>query len=225
MSTSAPSTSSTRRTQIAERKREAQRLHKALEDTGIKLDCVATDILGKSGRAMFDALVKGTTDPEVLADLALGKMRKKIPRYATRAGPLRGVARVADRFDPRAPAAKGAICYSIASDRPLMCSSRKSTCRGPAAGGPCGLGRAQPRASGRCVNIMRQLYPSQPRGRGPRPQEISPALERLADDPAERRRLDAASRRWVLEHHSHAALAQRFTREARRVLRTASQDA
>jgi transposase len=68
-----------RRTQIAERKREAQRLHKALEDTGIKLDCVATDILGKSGRAMLDALVAGTTDPEILADLALGKLRKKIP--------------------------------------------------------------------------------------------------------------------------------------------------
>ena len=68
-----------RRTQIAERKREAQRLHKALEDTGIKLDCVATDILGKSGRAMLDALVAGTTDPELLAELALGKLRKKIP--------------------------------------------------------------------------------------------------------------------------------------------------
>jgi len=68
-----------RRTQIAERKREAQRLHKALEDTGIKLDCVATDILGKSGRAMLDALVAGTTNPEILAELALGKLRKKIP--------------------------------------------------------------------------------------------------------------------------------------------------
>ncbi len=68
-----------RRTQVAERKRAAQRLHKALEDTGIKLDCVATDILGKSGRAMLDALVAGTTDPEVLADLARGKLRKKIP--------------------------------------------------------------------------------------------------------------------------------------------------
>jgi transposase len=68
-----------RRTQIAERKREAQRLHKALEDTGIKLDCVATDILGKSGRAMLDALVTGTTDPEVLAELAKGKQRAKIP--------------------------------------------------------------------------------------------------------------------------------------------------
>ena len=68
-----------RKTQIAERQREANRLHKALEDTGIKLDCVATDILGVSGRAMLDALVAGTTDPQVLADLARGKLRKKIP--------------------------------------------------------------------------------------------------------------------------------------------------
>jgi Transposase len=68
-----------RKTQIAERQREANRLHKALEDTGIKLDCVATDILGVSGRAMLDALVSGTTDPEVLAELAKGKLRAKIP--------------------------------------------------------------------------------------------------------------------------------------------------
>src|SRR4051812_32338923 len=52
-----------RKTQIAERAREANRLHKTLEDTGIKLDCVATDILGVSGRAMLNALVSGTTDP------------------------------------------------------------------------------------------------------------------------------------------------------------------
>jgi transposase len=68
-----------RKTQIAERQREANRLHKALEDTGIKLDCVASDILGVSGRAMLDALVAGTTDPDVLADLAKGRLRKKIP--------------------------------------------------------------------------------------------------------------------------------------------------
>ena len=68
-----------RKTQIAERQREANRLHKALEDTGIKLDCVASDILGVSGRAMLDALVAGTTDPNVLADLAKGKLRAKIP--------------------------------------------------------------------------------------------------------------------------------------------------
>src|SRR3954463_63041 len=68
-----------RRTQISERTREAQRLHKALEDTGIKLACVATDILGKSGRDMLNALVAGTTDADVLADLARGKLRPKIP--------------------------------------------------------------------------------------------------------------------------------------------------
>jgi transposase len=69
-----------RKTQIQERQREANRLHKALEDTGIKLDCVASDILGVSGRAMLDALVAGTTDPEVLADLAKGRLRSKLPR-------------------------------------------------------------------------------------------------------------------------------------------------
>jgi transposase len=69
-----------RKAQIQERSREANRLHKALEDTGIKLDCVATDILGKSGRDMLDALVAGTTDPQVLAELASGRLRAKLPR-------------------------------------------------------------------------------------------------------------------------------------------------
>jgi len=68
-----------RKAQIGERQREANRLHKLLEDTGIKLDCVASDILGASGRAMLDALVAGTTDPQVLAELARGKLRAKIP--------------------------------------------------------------------------------------------------------------------------------------------------
>jgi transposase len=68
-----------RKTQIQDRQRDANRLHKLLEDTGIKLDCVASDVLGKSGRAMLDALVAGTTDPELLADLAKGRLRAKIP--------------------------------------------------------------------------------------------------------------------------------------------------
>ena len=68
-----------RKAQIRERQREANRLHKILEDTGIKLDCVATDILGVSGRAMLDALVAGTTDPAVLAELARGRLRAKLP--------------------------------------------------------------------------------------------------------------------------------------------------
>jgi transposase len=68
-----------RKTQVAERQREANRLHKALEDTNVKLDCVASDLLGVSGRAMLDALVHGTTDPVVLADLAKGRLRQKLP--------------------------------------------------------------------------------------------------------------------------------------------------
>jgi hypothetical protein len=49
--------------------------HKALADTGIKLDCVATNILGKSGLAMLDALCQGATDPDVLAELAQRKLK------------------------------------------------------------------------------------------------------------------------------------------------------
>jgi transposase len=68
-----------RKRQIEERAREVQRLEKILQDAGIKLSSVATRVLGASGRAMLDALVDGTTDPEVLADLAKARLRKKIP--------------------------------------------------------------------------------------------------------------------------------------------------
>lgn len=68
-----------RKAQIEERGREAQRLDKILQDAGVKLSSVATDILGVSGRAMLSALVEGTRDPEVLAELARGRLRQKIP--------------------------------------------------------------------------------------------------------------------------------------------------
>ena len=64
---------------IQERTRAINRLHKLLQDAGIKLASVATDILGVSGRAMLEALVHGTTDAESLADLARGRLRKKLP--------------------------------------------------------------------------------------------------------------------------------------------------
>lgn len=64
---------------IRERGREVQRLHKVLQDAGIKLSSAATDIMGVSGRAMLEALMQGTKDPAILADLAKGKLRKKIP--------------------------------------------------------------------------------------------------------------------------------------------------
>ena len=68
-----------RKALLQDRTREANRLHKVLQDAGIKLATVATDILGVSGRAMLTALVAGTTDAAVLADLARGKLRAKLP--------------------------------------------------------------------------------------------------------------------------------------------------
>ena len=47
---------------------------------GIKLDSVAADVLGISGRAMLAALVGGERDPEVLAELARGRLRTKLPQ-------------------------------------------------------------------------------------------------------------------------------------------------
>lgn len=62
---------------VRERGREAQRLHNLLEDAGIKLTSVVSDVLGKSGRAMVEALITGERDPRVLAELALGRLRGK----------------------------------------------------------------------------------------------------------------------------------------------------
>jgi transposase len=59
---------------------ECQRVQKTLEDAGIKLDSVATDVLGVSGRAMLAALVAGERDPKALAELAKGKLRKQLPQ-------------------------------------------------------------------------------------------------------------------------------------------------
>jgi transposase len=69
-----------RATLAAERTREAQRLEKELEDAGIKLSSVATDILGRSGRLMLAALIEGERDVHVLAEMAKARMRPKIPQ-------------------------------------------------------------------------------------------------------------------------------------------------
>ena len=58
---------------------ECQRIHKTLEDAGIKLDSVASDVLGVSCREMIAALCAGERNPDVLAELAKGRLRKKIP--------------------------------------------------------------------------------------------------------------------------------------------------
>ena len=62
-----------------ERNREVNRIHKLLQDAGVKLATVATDIMGVSGRAMMRAPVEGQADPGALADLARGRLRAKLP--------------------------------------------------------------------------------------------------------------------------------------------------
>jgi transposase len=89
-----------RKAQIQERQREANRLHKILEDTGIKLDCVATDILGASGRAMLEALVAGTTDPAVRVGPGQAAAEAAGAQGSAR-GSLRRRARHRRRRDPR----------------------------------------------------------------------------------------------------------------------------
>jgi len=69
----------TRTTLVRERAREIQRLEKLLEDAGIKLSSVASDITGVSGRAMLEALIAGRRDPTELAELAKRRLRSKIP--------------------------------------------------------------------------------------------------------------------------------------------------
>src|SRR6266487_4393298 len=68
---------------IRERARTANRLQKVLEDANIKLAGVVTDIQGVSAWAMLQAIVSGTTDPEALADLAKGLLRKKREQLVT----------------------------------------------------------------------------------------------------------------------------------------------
>jgi len=66
-----------RTTLVRERAREVNRIQKTLEGANVKLGDVASDVLGASGRAILDALVAGTTDTAVLADLAQGRLRDK----------------------------------------------------------------------------------------------------------------------------------------------------
>lgn len=56
---------------------EKNRLHKVLDDAGIRLGCVVSDIDGISARAMVEALIRGGSTPEQMAEKALGRLQKK----------------------------------------------------------------------------------------------------------------------------------------------------
>jgi transposase len=64
---------------VQERARIINRVQKLLEGANIKLSSVATNIMGVSARAMLAEIVAGQTDAELMADLARGRMRNKIP--------------------------------------------------------------------------------------------------------------------------------------------------
>ena len=59
---------------------ECQRIQKTLTDAGVRLDSVASDVLGVSGRAMLRALIAGERDPDVLSEMAKGRLRSKLPQ-------------------------------------------------------------------------------------------------------------------------------------------------
>ena len=69
-----------RATLAQERSSVISRIEKTLEDPNLKLGVVASDVVGASGRAMLNAIVKGETDPAKLAELAKGTLRNKIPQ-------------------------------------------------------------------------------------------------------------------------------------------------
>ena len=69
---------------VREQSREKQRLEKTLEDAQIKLDTVISNLHGVSGRQMLHAMIDGQRDPAVLAEMAHGRMRSKIPNSAKR---------------------------------------------------------------------------------------------------------------------------------------------
>jgi transposase len=69
-----------RKALVYQRTQEVNRIEKLLEGANIKLAAVATSLLGKSARGMLHALLDGEDDPAVLADLARGRMRAKLPQ-------------------------------------------------------------------------------------------------------------------------------------------------
>jgi transposase len=68
-----------RKTLVELRTQEINRLHKVLETANLKLGAVASNVVGVSGRRMLRAVEAGESDPQVLAELAKGRLREKLP--------------------------------------------------------------------------------------------------------------------------------------------------
>ncbi len=90
-----------RKSLVQQRAQTINRVQKVLETANIKLSSVATNVLGKSGRDMLDALMAGVSDAETLAELARGRLRGKLPALRQA---LEG------RVEPNHRAVAGVIC-------------------------------------------------------------------------------------------------------------------
>lgn len=69
-----------RKTLVQERAQEVNRLQKVLETANVKLTSVVSNVMGKSGQRMVAAMIEGISDPEALAELARGTLRRKLPQ-------------------------------------------------------------------------------------------------------------------------------------------------
>lgn len=85
----------TRKQLVRERAQHVQRIQKVLQDANIKISSAVTDIMGKSGRAIIEALIAGETDPEALAKLASSRIKAS---RSTLVEALRGRIRDHHRF-------------------------------------------------------------------------------------------------------------------------------
>src|SRR5260221_4144558 len=68
-----------RKSLVQLRTQEINRVHKVLETANLKLGAVASNVVGVSGRRMLRAVEHGESDPAVLAELAKGRLREKLP--------------------------------------------------------------------------------------------------------------------------------------------------
>jgi transposase len=84
-----------RRSLVRQHSQVVNRIQKVLEGANIKLASVASDVVGASGRAMLRAMTAGETDPKVLANMAKGQLRDKIPALQEA---LRGLVGTHQRF-------------------------------------------------------------------------------------------------------------------------------
>jgi transposase len=124
-----------------ERAREIQRLEKLLEDAGIKLSSVASDISGVSGRLMLDALIAGQRDPAELAELAKRRLRSKIPEPHHRGPSRRGWTAACNRRRLRSFSRRGRPPPPKSGSAPGEAGSnlgRGGPHRGPRSAGPGG---------------------------------------------------------------------------------------